>query len=50
MENGVNWVVDFVKFFVGQLLKQMFEQQLVEVFLEVGIVYEINIIKDKFIK
>ena len=50
MENGENRAVDSVKLFVGQLPKQMNEQQLVEVFSEAGTVYEINIIKDKLTK
>jgi len=50
MENGVNRALDSVKLFVGQLPKQMSEQQLVEVFSEAGTVYEINIIKDKLTK
>lgn len=50
MENGVSRGVDAVKLFVGQLPKQMTEEQLAEVFSEVGTVYEINIIKDKLTK
>ncbi len=50
VENGVNRALDSVKLFVGQLPKQMSEQQLVEVFSEAGTVYEINIIKDKLTK
>lgn len=50
MENGANRAVDSVKLFVGQLPKQMSEQQLAEVFSEAGTVYEINIIKDKLTK
>jgi CUG-BP- and ETR3-like factor len=50
MENGENRAVDSVKLFVGQLPKQMNEQQLAEVFSEAGTVYEINIIKDKLTK
>lgn len=50
MENGANRAVDSVKLFVGQLPKQMSEQQLAEVFAEAGTVYEINIIKDKLTK
>lgn len=50
MENGANRSVDSVKLFVGQLPKQMSEQQLSEVFSEAGTVYEINIIKDKLTK
>lgn len=50
MENGVSRTVDSVKLFVGQLPKQMSEQQLVEVFSEAGTVHEINIIKDKLTK
>ena len=50
MENGENRAVDSVKLFVGQLPKQMNEQQLAEVFSEAGTVHEINIIKDKLTK
>ncbi|XP_024404116.1 RNA-binding protein BRN1 isoform X1 [Physcomitrium patens] len=50
IENGVNRAVDSVKLFVGQLPKQMSEQQLVEIFSEAGTVNEINIIKDKLTK
>lgn len=50
MENGANRAVDSVKLFVGQLPKQMSEQQLAEVFAEAGTVNEINIIKDKLTK
>ena len=50
MENGENRAADSVKLFVGQLPKQMNEQQLAEVFSEAGTVYEINIIKDKLTK
>ena len=50
MENGASRAADSVKLFVGQLPKQMNEQQLAEVFSEAGTVYEINIIKDKLTK
>jgi len=50
MENGTSRGPDSVKLFVGQLPKQMSEQQLAEVFAEAGTVYEINIIKDKLTK
>ncbi len=42
--------LDTVKLFVGQLPKQLTEQQLASVFSEAGTVYEINIIKDKVTK
>jgi hypothetical protein len=42
--------LDTVKLFVGQLPKQLTEQQLASVFSEAGTVYEINIIKDKLTK
>jgi len=42
--------LDTVKLFVGQLPKQLSEQQLASVFSEAGTVYEINIIKDKLTK
>jgi CUG-BP- and ETR3-like factor len=42
--------LDAVKLFVGQLPRQLTEQQLAAVFSEAGTVYEINIIKDKVTK
>jgi hypothetical protein len=42
--------LDAVKLFVGQLPRQLTEQQLAAVFSEAGNVYEINIIKDKVTK
>jgi hypothetical protein len=42
--------LDVVKLFVGQLPRQLTEQQLAAVFSEAGTVYEINIIKDKVTK
>ncbi len=42
--------LDAVKLFVGQLPRQLTEQQLATVFSEAGTVYEINIIKDKVTK
>ncbi|CAM6008964.1 unnamed protein product [Sphagnum balticum] len=42
--------LNVVKLFVGQLPRQLTEQQLAAMFSKAGTIYEINIIKDKVTK